>query len=51
MIPHQSRDRFLDEAVEYRQKFGTGHAIGVAMHDHIIIGKDGHASLKALRLI
>jgi DNA repair protein RadC len=25
--------------------------LGNAVHDHIIIGKDGHASLKGLRLI
>ena len=26
-------------------------ALGIATHDHIIVGKDGHASLKALKLI
>ena len=25
--------------------------LGVAVHDHIIVGKDGHASLKGLKLI
>lgn len=25
--------------------------LGIAVHDHIIIGKDGHASLRGLRLI
>jgi len=25
--------------------------LGVAVHDHIIVGKDGHASLKALKLM
>ena len=25
--------------------------LGVAVHDHIIVGKDGHASFKGLRLI
>ena len=25
--------------------------LGVSVHDHIIVGKDGHASLKGLRLI
>jgi len=24
---------------------------GISVHDHIIVGRDGHASLKALRLI
>jgi len=26
-------------------------SLGIAVHDHIIVGKDGHASLKGLRLI
>ena len=25
--------------------------LGIALHDHIIVGKDGHASMKGLRLI
>ena len=25
--------------------------LGISVHDHIIVGKDGHASLKSLRLI
>jgi DNA repair protein RadC len=25
--------------------------LGITVHDHIIIGKAGHASMKALRLI
>jgi len=25
--------------------------LGIAVHDHIIVGKDGHASLMALKLI
>ena len=25
--------------------------LGIAVHDHIIVGKDGHSSLKALKLI
>jgi DNA repair protein RadC len=25
--------------------------LSIAVHDHIIVGKDGHASLKALKLI
>jgi hypothetical protein len=25
--------------------------LGVAVHDHIIVGKEGHASLKGLKLI
>ena len=26
-------------------------ALGIATHDHIIVGKDGHASLKSMKLI
>lgn len=29
----------------------TAKPLGISVHDHIIIGKDGHASLKGLRLI
>ena len=25
--------------------------LGISVHDHIIIGRDGHSSLKALRLM
>jgi len=25
--------------------------LGIEVHDHLIVGKDGHASLKGLRLI
>jgi DNA repair protein RadC len=25
--------------------------LGIAVHDHIIVGKEGHASLKGLQLI
>jgi hypothetical protein len=25
--------------------------LGIAVHDHLIVGKDGHASLKAMKLI
>lgn len=29
----------------------TAKPLGITVHDHIIIGKDGHASLKGLRPI
>jgi DNA repair protein RadC len=29
----------------------VGKSLGIAVHDHIIVGKDGHASFKGLRLI
>jgi len=29
----------------------TAKPLGITVHDHIIIGKDGHASLKGLRLM
>ncbi len=29
----------------------TARPMGISVHDHIIIGKDGHASLKGLRII
>jgi DNA repair protein RadC len=29
----------------------TAKPLGISVHDHIIIGKDGHISFKGLRLI
>jgi DNA repair protein RadC len=29
----------------------VAHPLGIAVHDHIIVGKDGHASLKGLKLM
>ena len=29
----------------------TAKPLGITVHDHIIIGRDGHASLRGLRLI
>jgi DNA repair protein RadC len=26
-------------------------SLGISVHDHIIVGRDGHASLRRLRLI
>lgn len=34
-----------------REIIETAKPLGITVHDHIIIGKDGHASLKGLRLI
>lgn len=34
-----------------RQVVETAKALGIAVHDHIIIGRDGHASLKGLQLM
>ena len=29
----------------------TAKPLGIVVHDHIIVGKSGHASMKGLRLI
>lgn len=29
----------------------TARPMGIAVHDHIVIGRNGHASLKGLQLI
>jgi DNA repair protein RadC len=29
----------------------VGRPLGIAVHDHIVVGKEGHASFKSLRLI
>jgi DNA repair protein RadC len=34
-----------------QQIIAVAQPLGVAVHDHIIVGKDGHASLKGLKLI
>ncbi len=34
-----------------KQIVAAAGSLGIAVHDHIIVGRDGHASLKALRLI
>jgi DNA repair protein RadC len=34
-----------------RQIIAAAAPLGVSVHDHIIVGREGHASLKALRLI
>lgn len=30
---------------------GIANPLGISVHDHIIVGKNGHASLKGLRLM
>ena len=34
-----------------RQIIDVAKPLGIAVHDHIIVGRDGHASLKGMRLI
>jgi DNA repair protein RadC len=34
-----------------QQIIAVATPVGIAMHDHIIVGKDGHASLKGLKLV
>jgi DNA repair protein RadC len=34
-----------------QQIVAVASPLGIAVHDHIIVGKDGHASLKGLRLM
>ena len=34
-----------------RQIIEVAKPLGVAVHDHVIVGRDGHASLKGLKLI
>ena len=34
-----------------KQIAAVAKPLGVPVHDHIIVGKEGHASLKGLRLI
>jgi len=34
-----------------RQLIDAGRPLGIAVHDHVIVGRDGHASLRALGLL
>jgi DNA repair protein RadC len=34
-----------------KQIVAAAESVGIAVHDHIIVGRDGHASMKALRLL
>jgi DNA repair protein RadC len=34
-----------------RQIIDVAKPLGIAVHDHIIVGREGHASMKGLRLI
>jgi DNA repair protein RadC len=34
-----------------KQVMEAARPLGVSVHDHIIVGRSGHASLKSLRLI
>ena len=43
--PSQADIRMTQEII------GVAKPLGIEVHDHIIVGKDGHASLKALKLI
>jgi len=41
----------LDEAEFTRRIAEAGRLLGVVVHDHVIVGRQGHASLKAKGLI
>jgi DNA repair protein RadC len=34
-----------------QQIIAVAKPLGISVHDHIIVGKDGHATFKGLRLI
>jgi RadC-like JAB domain len=50
---HPSRDPTPSTAdIEMtRQIVDIATPLGIAVHDHIIVGKDGHASLRGLKLM
>jgi len=43
--------RATAKLVVFATNLGFIREFGIAVHDHLIAGKDGHASLKALKLI
>ena len=53
MHNHPSGDPIPSRAdIEMTQAIiAVARALGISVHDHIIVGKDGHASLMALKLI
>jgi DNA repair protein RadC len=44
-IPSRADIQMTQQIVE------VAKPLGISVHDHIIVGKEGHASLKGLRLI
>jgi DNA repair protein RadC len=40
-----------DSSAYTRMTFSVCTPLGISVHDHIIVGKNGHASLKGMRLI
>jgi DNA repair protein RadC len=38
-------------AERWRTLTAAARSLGISVHDHIIVGKNGHASLKGLRRI
>jgi len=34
-----------------QQIIAVANPLGISVHDHIIVGKEGHASLKGLKLV
>jgi len=50
---HPSGDPTPSRAdIQMTQQIQTiAQPLGISVHDHIIVGKDGHASLKGLKLI
>ena len=43
--PSQAHDQMTKAIIE------VAKPLGISVHDHLIVGKDGHASFKGLRLI
>jgi DNA repair protein RadC len=41
----------MDQAMVSRGIVDIADPPGIVVHDHIIVGKNGHASLKGLKLI
>jgi DNA repair protein RadC len=47
-VDHTPSREDMDMTEEIRQ---AGERLGIALHDHLIIGKKGHASFKSLGLL
>jgi DNA repair protein RadC len=51
MHNHPSGDPSPSQADVTRAIVDIATPLGIAVHDHIIVGKNGHASLKGMKLI
>jgi len=50
-MPEETRHPSRADIEMMRVILEVAKPLGIAVHDHIIVGRDGHATLKGLKLI